>query len=476
MLSSGPSQGVSTVSDLPPSSAPAEPVGGHDNLHIDESGVSEHELDDGRDSDASSASGPASMKTSTSTEDTGETEQTEVTEDARKPEEHTIERTSSESAPELPTISVSAAPAEEPQAKTDSPPSSAPPSTRTSTSSRPISSPPTTAPNSSWWKRNIGMAFTGDSAASHSPAASPTTTTPPAAEVPAVARLRNSLPAAPPKNSPLSSFTSMFTRRTTQQNPAVDDELSTMNLAAALPVPPADPTPEDYHALHAQTLALLSRFQDAYKTQTTTLDNVQSELSASREEHAQVSARARHLRSQLDETLARAAGHEAAMAAALEELSAEKRARLELEGAVPSAEGSVVTEDLAAEEDQRREGDETDGESIFSRSRSPTLAESESALSPPLRPRSTLSKPSSAAVSPAAVARRPQPAPQPQKLNAFQKMFRGMAGEDVVRCANCRGGEAGIAWDTVTCLKEENRGLKERVGVLEGCGGGAGCC
>lgn len=309
------------------------------------------------------------------------------------------------------------------------------------------------------------MAFTADSAASRTPTASPAATPPPVAEVPAVARLRNSLPAAPQKNSPLSSFTSMLSRLTTHQNSAADDELSAMNLAAALPAPPSDPTPEDYRALQAQTLALLSRFQDAYKEKATTLHDVQSELSASREEHAQASTRARHLRSQLDDTLARAAGHEAAMAAALEELSAEKRARLELEGAVPSAEGSVVTEDLAAEEDQRREGDETDGESIFSRSRSPTLAESESALSPPLRPRSTLGK-TSAAVSPAAAARRPQAAPQ--KLNAFQKMFRGMAGEEGGRCANCRGGEAAVAWDTVSCLRDENRGLKERVGVLEG--------
>lgn len=310
------------------------------------------------------------------------------------------------------------------------------------------------------------MAFTPDSAASRTPTASPSATLPPAAEIPAVARPRNSLPAAPQKNSPLSSFTTMLSRLTTHQDSPAGDELSAMNLAAALPAPPSDPTPEDYRALQAQTLALLSRFQDAYKEKATTLHDVQSELSASREEHAQASTRVRHLRSQLDDTLTRAEGHEAAMAAALEELSAEKRARLELEGAVPSAEGSVVTEDLAAEEDQRREGDETDGESIFSLSRSPTLAESESALSPPLRPRSTLGKTPSAAVSPAAAARRPQAAPQ--KLNAFQKMFRGMAGEEGGRCANCRGGEAAVAWDTVSCLRDENRGLKERVGDLEG--------
>lgn len=407
------------------------------------------------------------MKTSTSTDDTEVTEGTEVSEETGKADEHTSERTS-ESAPELPTISVSAAPAEGPQPTSDSPPSSTPPSTRPTPTPRPTSSPPTTAPaNSSWWKRNLGMAFTGDAAASsRPPTASPAATPPPAAEVPAVTRLRNSLPATPQKNSPLSSFTSMISRLTTQQGIPADDELSTMNLSGALPAPPSDPTPEDYRALHAQTLALLSRFQTAYKTQTTTLHDLQSELSASREEHAQASTRARHLRSQLDDTLARAAGHEAAMAAALEELSAEKRARLELEGAAPSAEGSVVTEDLAAEEDQRREGDETDGESIFSRSRSPTLAESESALSPPLRPRSTLSKPTPTA---AAAARRPQPQPQPQKLNAFQKMFRGMAGEEGGgRCANCRGGEAAVAWDTVSLLRDENRGLKERVGVLEG--------
>lgn len=337
-------------------------------------------------------------------------------------------------------------------------------------------------------KSKIGTWWTGDSAPSsarsHGLTTAPTTTTPPAAEVAAATRLRKSQAVVPSeKSSAMSSISSMISRLTTSQSvPLPDDQLCTMDLEAALPPPSTPtPTPEDYHALHIQTLTLLSRFQEAYVAQSATLLDLQAERSAERDEAAQVAARARHLRAQLDDVLARAGEQEAAMAAALDELGAEKRARLEVEGKAPSAEGSVVTEDLAAEEDQRRESDETDEESIFSRSRSPTLAEGEPAS--PLRSRTTTLAESDRAASPprarnppkpaGPAIRRPAPRPQP-RLNAFQKIVRGIAGEDGDgRCANCRGGEAGAAWDAVSLLRDENRGLKQRVGALEGAVEGA---
>jgi hypothetical protein len=40
-------------------------------------------------------------------------------------------------------------------------------------------------------------------------------------------------------------------------------------------------------------------------------------------------------------------------------------------------------------------------------------------------------------------------------------------GEADDGCANCRGGSASMAWDTVGLLRAENRELKGRVGELE---------
>ena len=40
-------------------------------------------------------------------------------------------------------------------------------------------------------------------------------------------------------------------------------------------------------------------------------------------------------------------------------------------------------------------------------------------------------------------------------------------------CENCRGKDSSVAWDTVGLLRAENKGLKERVGTLEGAVEGA---
>jgi hypothetical protein len=40
-------------------------------------------------------------------------------------------------------------------------------------------------------------------------------------------------------------------------------------------------------------------------------------------------------------------------------------------------------------------------------------------------------------------------------------------------CENCRGKDASVAWDAVGLLRAENKGLKDRVGTLEGAVEGA---
>lgn len=65
-------------------------------------------------------------------------------------------------------------------------------------------------------------------------------------------------------------------------------------------------------------------------------------------------------------------------------------------------------------------------------------------------------------------------------MNALQKLFKGISGDTPPReatgpgsCRNCEGQATSVAWDTVNLLKDENKGLKERVGELEGALDGA---
>lgn len=68
-----------------------------------------------------------------------------------------------------------------------------------------------------------------------------------------------------------------------------------------------------------------------------------------------------------------------------------------------------------------------------------------------------------------------------QQRSTYQKILGGLAGSDdpspvsgqgqgsgKEECENCKGQTANVAWDTVSLLKAENKGLKERVERLEG--------
>ncbi|PHH72357.1 hypothetical protein CDD83_4988 [Cordyceps sp. RAO-2017] len=74
------------------------------------------------------------------------------------------------------------------------------------------------------------------------------------------------------------------------------------------------------------------------------------------------------------------------------------------------------------------------------------------------------------------VAPRAPPRQSPPQMSTIQKLFKGMSSaeapkEDEPRgpasCRNCQGQDASVAWDTASLLRDENRGLKQRVGELE---------
>lgn len=161
--------------------------------------------------------------------------------------------------------------------------------------------------------------------------------------------------------------------------------------------------------------------------------------------------------------------------------------------------------DLSTESDA-----ESGPDSVFSHSRSPTLTMSSAT--------STMTTESTPELLQASFARmvtipnhphthshdHPQsssnqhtPTPRPklvERPSTFQKILKGISTTNEVEkarerdvvddmfggvgmgetgCENCRGKDASVAWDAVGLLRAENRGLKDRVGALEGAVEGA---
>ncbi|CAJ2507011.1 Uu.00g081970.m01.CDS01 [Anthostomella pinea] len=292
----------------------------------------------------------------------------------------------------------------------------------------------------------------------------------------------------------LASSMSAFTTRLTNQPPTprqVDDELCNMDIEAAL-FPSSSPSDHDsfspaaYMNLQMNAAGLLHKMQDAYRERTVAMQEVQAEREAQREETEETELRIRHCKNQLEQMAAKAVEQEHAMQQLMAELQAEKRARHEEQRMSRDSrimgEGSTITEDLGVDEEERKRWRTSDGtvmselsidtdresaesESIFSRSRSPTAMTSatdseglDSSPAGPQQPRAPmLQVPRSKST---------------QRMTAFQKLVKNISGEAGDNmgsdgCRNCRGQDSSVAWDTVSLLRDENRGLKQRVAQLE---------
>lgn len=280
-----------------------------------------------------------------------------------------------------------------------------------------------------------------------------------------------------------------------------DDELMNIDIDAAL-FPggaPADGetfSPAAFKNLQMNATGLLRKFQAAYQDKAIACQELRAERDAQDDEKIEAETRTAHLKMQLEGMAQKATETESLMQALMEELTREKKLRAEekaaaRESGVMSSGMSTISEDLNAEDDQRKKyrrrsggttksdeaGFDTDDESIdevsvFSRSRSPTLAASisdantvenytNSTAPPPQITKPTMLEPP-----------RPTRQSQPQ-ISTFQKLIKGISGDpakdatSVQACQNCHGQDASVAWDTAGLLRDENRGLKQRVGELE---------
>lgn len=281
-------------------------------------------------------------------------------------------------------------------------------------------------------------------------------------------------------------FLSALTNRWSSQpviTPQVEEELLNMNIETAL-YPSGTPdafSPAAYKNLQANATGLLLKMQTAYRQRTTALQDMQGERSAEKEETEEAHLRVDHLKMQLEHMASQAVEQEHAMKQLMDELKAERKARRgeQLAREKLFAEGSVVSEDLGVDEEERKkwrksgstiksdvsfdtDEESAESESVFSRSRSPTLTTSATEIldmpSPEGGNTPTLSLP---------------PRPKFNKeMSTFQKLMKGISGDSANDgrsggCKSCKSQDSSMAWDTVSLLRDENKDLKQRMAQLE---------
>ncbi|KAI0883384.1 uncharacterized protein GGS22DRAFT_195148 [Annulohypoxylon maeteangense] len=360
----------------------------------------------------------------------------------------------------------------------------------------------------------------GDSSGHASPVTTPTpkTTTPSRLGFFAslTGRLTTQTPSTP--NTPTTPNITITTPSSAPNGRETSDELLNLDVETALYPSPSERTtfsPAAYKNLQQNASGLLHRMQDAYRTRTISYKELVAEREAQREEAEETELRVRSLRAQLESMAAKAQEQEMAMRRLVAELRFERsaregereeerreRGRLEREivGLIGSRDkngegdgegegGLCITEDLCVDEERERKRwrksdgtvrsdlsidtddvESAESESIFSRSRSPTAMTSatESEVNAELL---------SVRTPPTGQGQGQKKGVPPQQLTTFQRLVKGISGDGtggnaaagggVDECRNCRGQDSSVAWDTVSLLRDENRGLKHRVAELE---------
>lgn len=283
-----------------------------------------------------------------------------------------------------------------------------------------------------------------------------------------------------------------------------NDELLSLDIHAAL-MPNSSIqdalSPSCFKDLLTNAEGLLLRLQTAYKLRTLSLHELSGEKEAQDEELEEAETRAQCLKSQLEEMSDRVAEQDRVIEDLVEQLATEKQARAEEKQArmksialiqASREQSPSEIEDLGSSKKPRprawrQSGGSTSTEcdsdaevgsptdSVFSRSRSPaptitsmlSSATCTSADTTPEILQASFARVVSLQPTSLAQQQRPSPTSQP---STFQKILHGISAPSSAElgCGNCRGGDAGVAWDTVSLLRAENRGLKERVGSLEG--------
>jgi len=250
--------------------------------------------------------------------------------------------------------------------------------------------------------------------------------------------------------------------------------------------------------------------QTAYKIRTLSLHELTSEKEIQKDQLEEAETRAMHLKLQLENMAKRVSEQDSAMEELVQQLAKEKLGRQEEKEA---SEKSIALIKQHAEEHSQVSGYEEDlgiskagtaktrwrnsngsgdysvgaesdddaasgkSESVFSRSRSPTLMTRDSTPEISQAPFGRI------AVLQKDAGRQPLTTHKgfQQPTSTFQRIMKGMGSSNDGSptkeemggiglgsgCSNCMGRDSSVAWDTVGLLKAENKGLKERVLCVE---------
>ena len=299
------------------------------------------------------------------------------------------------------------------------------------------------------------------------------------------------------------------------------DELLSLDIHSALfPTGTPDPfSPSAFKDLWLNAAGLLSRMQTAYKQRTVEVHEVAALMSAQADELEGAQTRARHLKMQLDEMAIKSLEQEQAVNELADELAKEKQRRREEEearkrslslvrrpefGRMPEEVESEVTprkrcsggSGMTSASDSGFESEyESSADSVFSAARgraSPAgtmFSSATESTSPDMeKPMRFPARTSASHLQHVAAYSEMTPIHIPpivQPKSTFQRVLSSISSPPVVGdetnhpdadttssqsrgCSNCRGGRSGMAWGIVGNLRDENRGLKEKVGRLEG--------
>jgi len=280
-----------------------------------------------------------------------------------------------------------------------------------------------------------------------------------------------------------------------------DDEFLNLDITAALfPTGSMDlPTPEAIKALQMNAESLIRQLQAAYKSRTFALHEALGKNFAQEEELEETQARLENMKFQLDGMAQRALEQDSAMKRLAEELRLEREKRqeenkarkqsvvlvnvaddkaedIEFELRSPSRHAKRSSSGTFNSDSGFESGGESPAESIFSRRNN-----SFSSLATTLPPGTSstdmaILTPTNAQIQPKPLK---SPASPPQRSSTYNRVLKGISstgfggsfigspGANRTRCSNCQGAAASEAWNVVSILRDENRGLKLRVGELE---------
>lgn len=274
-----------------------------------------------------------------------------------------------------------------------------------------------------------------------------------------------------------------------------NDDLLNLDITAAL-FPPGLSGLGDvdaFNALKDNAENLTRQLQAAYKQRTFALHEAMADKNEKQEELEETKTRMGNLKNQLDGMAEKVVQQDNAMKTMMAELEQERQLRRDDEARHHSImllkfsedNTSDLGSDLRAPQRNLKRascctldsgfesGDESLADSVFSRDGigSPV---STITVPSPTPSQITLSPPTSSPIVPAPRETKPVPAP-PARQSAYDRVMKGLASTGLTgslkgnssKCTICYGVPASEAWGVMGVLKDENKGLKDRLGELE---------